>query len=109
MELENAAVSAGKTLGLLCLNGPDAYILEKDRMTEQELAMKAAGERLKAMRERAGLSQEALALNINYDQSSLSKVERVGPHKVSWSKLFAIAEKLGCVVEVNFRPREQAR
>jgi transcriptional regulator with XRE-family HTH domain len=72
---------------------------------EQEKAAKEAGERLKAIRTSAGMSQEDVAFDANLDQSTLSKVERVGPHIVSWSKLLAVAEALDCVVEVSFRRR----
>lgn len=73
-------------------------------VSKQEQAYKEAGERIKQARLTAALSQEALSLDADLDQSTLSKVERLGPHIVSWRKLEAIAAALGCVVEVNFKP-----
>lgn len=70
---------------------------------EQEKAWKEAGERLKQLRLSAGMSQEDVSFDANLDQSTLSKVERMGPHIISFSKLVSVAEALDCVVEVNFR------
>ena len=73
-------------------------------MTQDE-AFAEAGKTIRKARESKGLSQEALALEINADQSGLSRVERLGPHWVSWNKLLRIAEALDCIIEVNFRQR----
>lgn len=66
-----------------------------------------AGAELKKLRESKGLSQEAISFdaNVHVDQSTLSKVERQGPHMVSWAKLIAIAKALECEIEVNFVPK----
>lgn len=73
---------------------------------EQEAAYVEAGARLRALRQDKGLSQEALSLNAEIDQSTLSKVERLGPQVVGWRKLAQVAEALDCIIEVNFRPRK---
>jgi transcriptional regulator with XRE-family HTH domain len=72
----------------------------------QNEAFVAAGQILKAIREQKGMSQEDLAFEAGMDQSTLSKVERVGPQMVSWAKLIAIAEAMGCMIEVNFRSKD---
>lgn len=74
----------------------------------QEAAFRQSGMAIRAIREQAGLSQEALSFEADVDQSSLSKVERIGPHMVGWQKLQAIAKALGCVVEISFLPSENA-
>lgn len=52
-------------------------------------------ERIKALRERRGLSQEALALAVGYrDRSSIAKVE-TGKVDLSQSKIAAFAKALG--------------
>jgi transcriptional regulator with XRE-family HTH domain len=71
-------------------------------MTQNE-AFAGAGKTIRKARESKGFSQEALALKINADQSVLSRVERIGPHEISWNKLLKIAEALDCIIEVNFR------
>ena len=71
--------------------------------TDQDEAWQAAGQRLKAIRISAGLSQEELAMDAEWDQSTLSKVERFGPHLVSFGKLKALVDVLGCTVEVIHR------
>ncbi|MCA0358327.1 MAG: helix-turn-helix domain-containing protein [Proteobacteria bacterium] len=73
---------------------------------EQRLAYLAAGQRIKDARSAAGLSQESLAMDSDLDQSTLSKIERMGPRIVSWKKLEALAEALGCVVDVRLQPKE---
>lgn len=75
---------------------------------EQEQAYRLAGQRIKEARWAADLSQQALSMNAELDQSTVSKVERQGPHAVSWKNLNAVAEALGCVVEVTFRPKAGA-
>lgn len=68
----------------------------------QEDAFAHAGAALKEARLAKGLSQEKLGFEAGLDQTKYSLVERVGPHKVSWAKLVAIAQALDCVVEINF-------
>lgn len=76
--------------------------------TDQDEVWQAAGHRLKAVRISAGLSQEELAMDADWDQSTLSKVERLGPHMVSFGKLEALVDALGYAVEVVIRsPTEQ--
>ena len=74
-------------------------------MTDQDEAWRAAGQRIRDARVAAGLSQEELAIEAEWDQSTLSKVERQGPHIASFRKLEALAAALGCVVDVTFRPK----
>lgn len=73
---------------------------------DQQQILAAAGSRIRALREGKGLSQEALSLNAEVDQSTLSKAERLGPHQLSWSKLLRLAEALDCTIELNFVPRK---
>jgi len=78
--------------------------------TDQNEVWQAAGQRLKAIRIGAGLSQDELAMDADWDQSTLSKVERLGPHMVSFSKLEALVDALGYAVEVTIRsPGRRAR
>jgi transcriptional regulator with XRE-family HTH domain len=72
---------------------------------EQQAANQEAGKRLREIRQKAGMSQEDVSFAAEIDQSALSKAERLGPQVVSWQKLFAIADALGCLVEVSFRPK----
>ena len=71
---------------------------------DQDEAWRTAGQRIRDARVAAGLSQEDLAIEADWDQSTLSKVERLGPQIVSTRKLEALAAALGCVVDVTFRP-----
>ena len=67
----------------------------------QDAALRQSGLAIRTLREEAGLSQEALSFEANVDQSTLSRVERLGPHTISWKKLRSIAKALGCVVEIS--------
>lgn len=70
----------------------------------QDESNKRAGAALRRLREEAGLSQEELAADANLDQSRLSKLERLGPHVVSFHKLTEVARALNCIIEVKFLP-----
>lgn len=74
---------------------------------DQDEAFVAAGQMLRALREQKSLSQEKLAGDAGVDQSGLSKVERLGPQLLNWTRLVRVAEALDCVIEINFRPRKQ--
>ena len=71
--------------------------------TDQDEVWQAAGLRLRAIRISAGLSQEELAMDADWDQSTLSKVERSGPHLVSFGKLKTLVDALGYTIEVMIR------
>lgn len=72
----------------------------------QERSFKKAGQQLRAVREAKGLSQERLSLDAVVDQSSLSKVERLGPQLMGWAQLLRLAEVLDCEIAIEFRPRK---
>jgi transcriptional regulator with XRE-family HTH domain len=55
------------------------------------------GARLKRPRERAGLSQEQLALRAGLNRYSVIKWER-DEHEPMWSSVLALARALGCAV-----------
>jgi transcriptional regulator with XRE-family HTH domain len=74
--------------------------------TDQQAAFVSAGQKLRKLREQKGLSQEDLAFEAKVDQSTLSKVERLGPQNISLAKLIAIADKLNCIVEIDFRSND---
>jgi transcriptional regulator with XRE-family HTH domain len=81
----------------------------KDFMSEeQDQAYRDAGQQLRAARVASGLSQEALAMEANVDQSTLSKLERLGPQVMGWRKLEALAEALGCIVRISIEPSERS-
>lgn len=67
-----------------------------------DAALKAAGAELRRIRESKGLSQEALAINANVDQSALSKMERLGPYVVSWNTFLRVLDHLGVSIEIKF-------
>jgi len=67
---------------------------------------KAAGARLREIRTAAGLSQEDLSFATQVDQSTLSKVERLGPGAIGWGRFCAIVKALGYEVEVTYRATE---
>lgn len=72
----------------------------------QDEAMKTAGAKLRQLREHRRMSQEDLSFEASIDQSTLSKVERLGPHLASWKKILKIAEALDCVLEVTLSPKK---
>src|SRR5262249_32120460 len=61
------------------------------------VAEETFGARLKRLRERAGLSQEELALRAGLNRYSVIKWER-DQHEPMWSSVLALARALGCTV-----------
>ena len=74
--------------------------------SEQDAAYVEAGQRLRELRQSKDLSQEAVCITANVDQSSFSKAERQGLNQLSLKKLEAVAEAMDCVLEIGFRPRK---
>jgi DNA-binding XRE family transcriptional regulator len=67
-----------------------------------------SGRKLREMRVRAGMSQEALALRIGKRPNEISRLEtteRVDPHG---STLFSLARELSCRVEDFYVSEESA-
>jgi transcriptional regulator with XRE-family HTH domain len=63
--------------------------------------------RLRALRERAGLTQEGLARAANLSTATVAKLERKGKEQdPSWSTVLALADALGVSVE-EFRDRPE--
>lgn len=77
----------------------------QESILNQAEALAAAGAKLRDLCERSGFSQENLSLEVNVDQSSLSKVERIGPHLFGWQKLLNVADAVGCIVKIDFQPK----
>lgn len=63
-----------------------------------------AGAALRDIRTKLGRSQEDVSIEIDMDQSTLSKVERLGPAQVGWKRFCEIAKALGHEAEIVFRP-----
>lgn len=77
-----------------------------EAMDEQQAAYIEAGQRLRELRQGKNLSQEAISMAANIDQSTFSKAERLGLNELSLKKLQAVAEAMDCVIEISFRPRK---
>ena len=60
---------------------------------------------LRDLRQKAGRSQEDVSIDVDMDQSTLSKLERLGPAAVGWTKFCRVADALGYRVEVSLRPK----
>lgn len=73
---------------------------------EQAAEWRASGARLRELRQAAGLSQEALSIGVDMDQSTLSKMERMGLHLGSRKRIAEIAEELGVRVRIVIRDRD---
>jgi transcriptional regulator with XRE-family HTH domain len=67
-----------------------------------------AGHQLRKLRQERRLSQEALALEANLDQSLLSKIERHGIQLFSLNHLYRLAAILDATVEITLVPRSDA-
>lgn len=72
----------------------------------QDDSDKVAGARLRELRIAAGMSQEHLSFAASIDQSTLSKIERLGPGEVGWTRFCRIVAALGHEVEISYRPSE---
>lgn len=69
----------------------------------QDTEFTAAGARLRELRLNKNMSQEDVAFAAGVDQSTYSKMERLGPQVVSWSKAQAVAKALGCTITIEFK------
>lgn len=65
------------------------------------------GQHARARREKAGLSQEALALEVGLERSYLSRLER-GKNQPTLLALLKLAKGLGCDVAELLAPAEKA-
>ncbi len=65
---------------------------------------KKAATALRDIRIRLGRSQEDVSIEIDLDQSTLSKVERLGPAHVGWKRFCEIVKALGYEAEIVFHP-----
>jgi transcriptional regulator with XRE-family HTH domain len=65
---------------------------------------KKAGAALRDIRTKLGRSQEDISIEIDLDQSTLSKVERLGPAAVSWKRFCDVVKALGYEAEVVLHP-----
>lgn len=65
------------------------------------------GKHARARREKAGLSQEALALEVGLERSYLSRLER-GKNQPTLLALLKLAKGLGCDVAELLAPAEKA-
>ena len=63
---------------------------------------KAAGGRLRELRIAAQLSQEDVSFASEIDQSTLSKIERLGPAAVGWGRFIKVVAALGYEAEVTY-------
>ncbi len=68
---------------------------------------KKAGAALRDIRTKLGRSQEDVSIEIDLDQSTLSKVERLGPAAVGWRRFCEIVNALGYEAEVVFHPAQK--
>jgi transcriptional regulator with XRE-family HTH domain len=65
---------------------------------------KKAGAALRDIRAKLGRSQEDVSIDIDLDQSTLSKIERTGPAAVGWKRFCEVVNALGYEAEIVFRP-----
>jgi transcriptional regulator with XRE-family HTH domain len=71
-----------------------------------EESLKQAGAQLRRIREARNKSQEDVAFASTVDQSTYSKIERLGPQVVSWPKFLRILDALDLDIEVSFKSRK---
>ena len=70
---------------------------------------KNAGTALRDIRIKLGRSQEDVSIDIDLDQSTLSKIERLGPASVGWKQFCEIVNALGYEAEIVFHPTRRSR
>ena len=68
---------------------------------------KKAGAVLRDIRTKLGRSQEDVSIEFDLDQSTLSKIERLGPPAVGWKRFCNIVNALGYEAEVVFHPAQK--
>lgn len=67
----------------------------------------AVAARLRALRQRAGITQADLALRLGTTQSAVARME-AGQRRMSLSTVRRVAEALGCDAELVIRERKTA-
>lgn len=67
----------------------------------------AIAARLRALRQRAGITQADLALRLSTTQSAVARME-AGQRRMNLSTVRQVAEALGCDVELVIRERKTA-
>ena len=70
---------------------------------------KKAGAALREIRTKLGRSQEDVSIEFDLDQSTLSKIERLGPAEVGWRRFCNIVNALGYEAEVVFHPTQKQK
>jgi transcriptional regulator with XRE-family HTH domain len=65
---------------------------------------KKAGAAIRDIRKKLGRSQEDVSIEVDMDQSTLSKVERLGPAGLGWKRFCDVVQALGYEAEVVFHP-----
>jgi transcriptional regulator with XRE-family HTH domain len=65
---------------------------------------KKAGAALREIRTKLGRSQTDVSIEFALDQSTLSKVERIGPAAVGWKRFCNVVNALGYEAEIVLRP-----
>jgi DNA-binding XRE family transcriptional regulator len=70
-----------------------------------ELEYQVVGQLLKA-RERAGLTQDAVAERMGTTKSAISRLESAGKHAPSLSTLRRYAQAVGCDIQVKLVPQK---
>jgi hypothetical protein len=79
----------------------EAFLVMQDELD------KMAGAALRDIRTKLRRSQEDVSIEIDMDQSTLSKVERLGPAAVGWKRFAEIARALGHEAEIVLRPLQR--
>ena len=69
----------------------------------------SVGAVLREIRIASGKVAEEISFAAKLDQSTLSKVERLGPGAVGWARFCRLAEVLGYEVEVALRATKNAK
>ena len=80
------------------------------QVSYQALAVEyAVANEMLAARNRAGLTQEAVASRMGTTKSTVSRLESAGKHAPSLTSLKKYAEAVGCDIEIKFVPQRHTR
>ena len=79
------------------------------RLYKEEEAKFSVSQKIKKLREKLGMTQQALAKKVKTTQSAIARIESTDYEGHSLSKLEEIAKALGAALIIDFIPKEKIK
>ena len=79
------------------------------RLYKEEEAKFSVSQKIKKLREKLGMTQQALAKKVKTTQSAIARIESADYEGHSLSKLEEVAKALGAALIIDFIPKEKIK